>query len=527
MRYYNQITFLALLLFFYACAKAPVMIGDADKGKKDTDTLTVTDTSRHLPRDEPVKITGFNLDSLRMLADSLYAAGQPELAMPLWMKIIQQAQGNRALLAEAHYAMGNIFFHQTEYAKAEIEFKLALREDSLMTDAYKDLGLVYVIKGDYDKALSVFRRALEVLPGDSESVAWLEYTLGVQAYEKGLEHFNYGFYDPAIEQLTLAARYLDQDTSYNHLIYFMLGKSHYEKLEYDTAEKYLERSLALKPNEASVYTELGNIFFARRDFRKAMEMNRKAISLKPDFAKAYNNLGYIYMTMGNEKAVQKKRREADEDYRQAVILIEKALALDPSLEGARRNLDHLRRILSGKRDITAYTMFQNATKLENNQERIRVFRSIITNDPTYDDAYNNLGVAYFYEGYTDSAITALEQAITINPYNPQAHNNLGYMLGTAHRFDEAMKHLFIAIQIKPDYLDAYVNLGYVYMWKQDFQNSRKIWLTLLRLNPKYREAKRGLEELQRREEAARTGETYLRVEFESADEDSVETKKGY
>lgn len=508
-----------------ACVKTPVVVTDHESGGVSKDT-----SSRATAKDSVITGTVnkgpvIDLTALRAKADSLYAQGLYDDAMPVWMKLIEHAAGNKELLSEAHYFLANIFYNKTEYNKAELEFKLALREDSTFIDAYQDLGLVYIVKGDYDKAMNSFKRILEFLPADSEATEWLRYTQGIQAYDKGLEHYNYGFYDQAIGQFKIAVENLENDTAYNYLTQFLLGKSYYEKLDYESAQKHLEISRSMKPESAPVYTELANISFAKRDFRKAIEYNKKAIELKPDFAKAYNNLGYIYMTLGNEKTIQKKKSEADDYYRLATQQIEKALALDPAMAGARNNLEHIKRIISGKRDVTAYTMFQNATKLEKNTDRIKKFRQIISADSTYDDAYNNLGVAYFYEGHADSGIAMLERAIDINRYNPQAHNNLGYMLGASHKFEDAIKHLFIAIQIKPDYIDAYVNLGYVYMWKQDFQNSRKVWLTLLKLNPNNKEARKGYDELQKREQAAKTGETNLRIEYEEADSDSVNQSK--
>jgi hypothetical protein len=63
------------------------------------------------------------------------------------------------------------------------------------------------------------------------------------------------------------------------------------------------------------------------------------------------------------------------------------------------------------------------------------------------------------------------------------------------------------------------------MWKQDFTSSRKIWVTLLKLNPDNKEAKKGFEELQRREQAVKSGETTLTIEYEDTDDDSSAHEK--
>lgn len=511
------------IYFLIGCGAPQVTVVKPDK-----DTLALKDSVRFrdtVQVDTAGQKTSLNLDALRFTADSLYQAGDFDESLRAWMRVLEKAGEPSALTAEAHYYIGNIFYNKQEYQKAELEFKRALKNAPQYVDALLDLGLVYVVKGDYDKAAASFRSVLEILPADSEATSLLEYSLGMKAYDEGLNHFNYGFYDNAIKAFKVAAQYLESDTSMNHMVYFLLGKSYYEKLDYEKAQKMLERSIELKPHSAQAYTELATIYFARRDFKQAVALNRKAIELKPDFAKAYNNLGYIYFSMGNDRMINGKKKDADDYYRESLQYLEKALTLDPGMSGARINIDHVKRILSGQRKVLAYTMFQNAAKTQNNREKIKQLHAIIRQDSTYDDAYNNLGVAYFYEGLADSAVIILEKAIDINPFNPQAHNNLGYILGTMHRYEDALKHLFLAVQIKPDYADAYVNLGYVYMWKEDFQSSRKVWLQLLRLNPNYKEARKGFEELQRREKMLQSGETTTTIEFnESVDTDSTELK---
>lgn len=523
-----------MLLIVLGCTSRQTVVDQkpvgAESAINDTTSLTadtVNDSVAINSVSEPIKppdhVLSADMEALKTVGDSLYIAELYDEALPVWILIAEKAANDRQLACEAHFVLGNIFFHKEEFGKAEIEFKLAIKADSLLIDAHQSLGLLYFTKGDYDKALGSFQNALALAPGDSESTYWVSYTIGSKAYEEGLSDFNLDWYDRAIEHFKIAAEHLSEDTSANYKIYFFLGKSFIEKLEYDQALDYLNKCVELNPTLADGYTELGSVYFAQRNLEKAVAFNEKAISISPNHPKAHNNLGYIYFTMGNALAVNNEKTKADEYYRKAIDLFEKALSFDPKLDGTRRNIAHVKKIISGERKVTAFTMMQSAVKTENGHEKIAQFKKIIAEDPTYDDAYNNLGVAYFYSGYTDSAITAIEQAIAINPYNPQAHNNLGYMLGTAHQYDDALKHLFIAIQIKRDYFDAYHNLGYVYMWKEDFVSSRKIWTQLLKQNPNNTQARKGLEELERRFAMIEKGESTTKIEF--SDDDGTGTGK--
>lgn len=535
-QFLNRTAFVFLFVFYAGCASKQVL---TDKNENLGTAAGVTDSTRveiKTVKDSAVadnrvietrpgiNILDANLAALKSAGDSLYMAELFDEAFPVWLRIAEKAGSNRRLQSEAHFVLGNIFFHKEEYGKAEIELKMAIQADSMLIDAYQSLGLLYFTKGDYDKALGSFRHILEIAPGDSEATYWIGYTIGSKAYEEGLSDFNLEWYDRAIAHFSTAAEYLAEDTSANYKIYFFLGKSYLEKLDYEQALQNLNKCVELNPVLADGYTELGSVYFAQRNFDRAIAYNEKAIALSPRHPKAHNNLGYIYFTMGNTFAVNNDKKKADEYYTKAVSLFEKALSFDPRLEGTRRNIVHVKKIISGERKVTAFTMMQAAVKSENGPEKIAQMKKIIAEDPTYDDAYNNLGVAYFYNEHPDSAITVIEQAIAINPYNPQAHNNLGYMLGASHRYDDALKHLFIAIQIKRDYFDAYHNLGYVYMWKEDFVSSRKIWLQLLKQNPNNTQAKKGLAELERREAMIKAGESTTKIEI-SEDQDAGSNKK--
>jgi tetratricopeptide (TPR) repeat protein len=494
--------------------------GKAREEKKETTTHAKADSiSKHgaVAKKESVtkEVTAADADLAALTAqgDTLFRSEKFDAALPVWMKILQKAGDDKKLICEAHYVLGNIFFHKEEYGKAEIELKMALQVDSLLIDAHLDLGLVHFVKGDYDKALTRFDKVLALAPGDSEGTYWRNYTLGSRAYEDGLSDFNLENYAKAMDHFKIAAQYLANDTAANYKIYYFLGKSCNEKFDYENALGYLNQCVALNPNCAEAYTELATLYFARRDFDKAVSYNQKAITINPNFAKAQNNLGYIYFTIGNNLAINNHKDQGAEYYAKAISLFEKALSLDPDMQGAQNNLKHVKKIMSGERKVRAFTMMQSAAKTENNAEKITQYRQVISDDPTYDDAYNNLAVAYYYSGHVDSAMAVIEKALEINPYNPQAHNNLGYMLGTAHRYDEALKHLFIAIQIKRDYFDAYFNLGYVYMWKEDFESSRKIWVELLKLNADNKPSRKGLAELERREKMVKSGETMTKIEI--------------
>ena len=490
-------------------SRAEVEVTRPDSLKKGQATVAENDTARAGLPDE--------LAELKYVADSLYWAERFDEALPYWIKVLEQAGGDTMLVCEAHYVLGNIFFQKGDYAKAELELKRSILADSLLIDAHRDLGLLYFVRGNYDAALTSFGKVLQLSPNDSDASYWIDFTRGSAAYENGIKAFGSADYSSAIQEFEIAATYLDADTSANYKIYFYLGKAHIERFEYDDALGALEQCVEFNPNWSDAYVEMAGVYFALQDFEKAIAYNQKALSIHPDSPKALNNLGYVYYTQANTASAQGEAELTEKLYQVALRLFERAAALSPKMAVARNNIEHVKQILAGERTVEALTLMNTASKIDKLKDRISTYEKIIERDSTYDDAYNNLGVTLFYAGETDRAEEMLRRAIALDPYNYQAHNNLGLLLGTIHRYDEALKHLFIAIQIRRDYFDAYYNVGYIYMWKEDFESSRRIWLQLLKINVQDKQARKGLDEMNRREELVKRGESSLKIEVQGDD----------
>lgn len=58
------------------------------------------------------------------------------------------------------------------------------------------------------------------------------------------------------------------------------------------------------------------------------------------------------------------------------------------------------------------------------EEAIQVLLELISKDPTYQDAYESLGMLYFKLGNLDKAIECTEKLVELNPNHSMAHTNL-------------------------------------------------------------------------------------------------------
>ena len=174
----------------------------------------------------------------------------------------------------------------------------------------------------------------------------------------------------------------------------------------------------------------------------------------------------------------------------------KALKANPNYEQASLNFARASEILDGRLQITAFELVENTTKMDSLELQIANYRKALSIDSNYVDAWNNLGVAYFYYSNLDSAVICFKRALDKNPDYPPAHNNAGYVLDVLGEYDQAIAHYQRAIQLRPNYLIAMANLLDSYMHKKDYDSARVILDTLRKAEPNNDLVRERIEEYQ-------------------------------
>jgi tetratricopeptide (TPR) repeat protein len=115
--------------------------------------------------------------------------------------------------------------------------------------AHYNLGNAYVNKGELDKAISEYKRALILKPHYAEA------------------HNN-------------------------------LGSVYNIKNRWDEAIKEIEQALTINPHYAMAHNNLGNAYLKKGELDKAISEYKQALAIKPDYAKAYGNIGLVYYNKG-------------------------------------------------------------------------------------------------------------------------------------------------------------------------------------------------------------------------------------
>lgn len=211
---------------------------------------------------------------------------------------------------------------------------------------------------------------------------------------------------------------------------FVLAERMEERGELTEAVK-LWRELASERADASILCRQASLADQLGYTEEAERAYRRAIHIDDKLPWAYVGVASILMS----------RRE----YTEAAVFLAKALKLE--------------------RNAITYTMLGVALlSLDRTEEATENLQAALHLDPTYEEAYFNLGVI---KQKTDrnAAGSLFVKALEADPNYADAHRELGWLLNEAEPNPQAEYHLRRALELKPSDPWARVYLGN-YLWKR-------------------------------------------------------------
>lgn len=149
-----------------------------------------------------------------------------------------------------------------------------------------DLGILYMEKGQDEKALELFNKAIVFNPSFSEVY-----------YNRSIVLMRKGQMDEALTDLNkaIALNPAYTDAYHNRGIVFMY------KGQMDGALNDLDKAIALNPAYAEAYLDRGIVFSQKRQMDLALKDFNTSISLGPANAMAYYDRGTFYLGKGDIK----------------------------------------------------------------------------------------------------------------------------------------------------------------------------------------------------------------------------------
>lgn len=262
--------------------------------------------------------------------------------------------------------------------------------------------------------------------------------------------------------------------------YFTKGLVAFERNDLAKAKKYLTRAHHIEPNEPIIACQLAIILAELGDYETSNKILYKVISeIDPNMYECHYFLANNYAYMG-------KNAEAKE-------YVKLYLKYVPNGEYTNDAQDLLEIISLEAQDIKSTCLFHDQIDYEDEliekQERSRrllengeleeatpLLEQMIVEYPSFWPAFNNLALAYFYQGKYSKAFDILNQVLAENPGNLHALCNLAVL--HSHLGKDVEPFLDLLKKVYPISVDHRYKLGVTLLILEQFELGYK-WLKKL------------------------------------------------
>ncbi len=201
---------------------------------------------------------------------------------------------------------------------------------------------------------------------------------------------------------------------------FAMGVSHLREGRLDMALEDFQKAAKLDPKNPYVMKGLGQAYAAKRKWGDAISAFRKALELNPYYVDVRNDLGTVLILSGDREGGKKEFLTAFGD------------PTNPTPEISARNLG------------------QAYLEDKNYPESINWFRTSLSRNKSYTDAYLGLAEGLLATGRQEETVTQLEAGAKEAPGDPSLQLALGQAYFKVGRFTEARARLEEAVKKDPD-----------------------------------------------------------------------------
>jgi len=395
---------------------------------------------------------------------------------------LQSALSNDSGNGIAHYQLGLAYAKEHDSARAESEWREAVRTHPEITDAQRNLADLELSRGEIDATLQTAQQIISAQPYLADGyvikgmadLARQRYSDAQQDAEEAMNrapqsaipYFQLANIQLAQKHFPDAEKFyqqsLDKDPSSSQALSGLMN-TYVAQKEYDKAITVANEQIAKSPNNSDFYDLLGTALFnGKKDLPGAEVALKKAIDLDKTNTDAIEKLGKVQVQEGasdralalylqslkdNPREVRfyilaGELYEAKQNWDQAKTLYQQALSIAPDHPLASNNLAYVILEQGGNVDV-AMNMAQTARR----------------GMPDSPNAADTLGWAYYHKGIYQSAISQFQEALRLNerngaPDDAVLHYHLGLAYQKANQMSQARQQLEKAVKISPDYADA-------------------------------------------------------------------------
>ncbi|XP_055049033.2 Bardet-Biedl syndrome 4 protein [Misgurnus anguillicaudatus] len=216
-------------------------------------------------------------DNLKQVARSLFLLGKHKAAIQVYNEAGRLNQQDW----EINHNLGVCYIYIKDFKSAEERLNLALQLNKHdMT--FVMLGKIHLMQGNKEKAIEVYKSAVEFSPENTELLTTLGLLyLQLGKYQKAFEHLGKALtYDPSNFKAILAAGSMMQTHG-----------------DYDVAMNKYRVAAHAVPESPPLWNNIGMCFFGKKKYVAAISCLKRANYLSPFDWKILYNLGLVHLTM--------------------------------------------------------------------------------------------------------------------------------------------------------------------------------------------------------------------------------------
>lgn len=378
-----------------------------------------------------------------------------------------QLEPNMPRLADAYYNLGSVHLkvgHKSEALAAFQKAATLAPDDAYVQD---QLGYAYQISGTYEKAVLAHQNATRI--NATTANFWLNLGLaqqGLARKQAGKGISNTGAINAARDAFAHALKLAPED----YAVRETFGEALYESKAYEESIVQFKKAAQLNPkdyappyNLALAYTQLknyqaaadayavaseidpnnlsaqvgrltclGTLQYQRAQFTEAADTFQKLTQLKPENVSAWSNYSLALQKQGkNDEAIvalEEAMKHVGQGKESATLRLELANCYyrkDTPESVKQAGEIYLQVARADPTSADAYNgLGLIAQKLRKYDDAVTAFKRATSLNSRFDDAFNNLGIAYESKGDTAQAIANCKKALQINPNNKLAKDNL-------------------------------------------------------------------------------------------------------
>ncbi|MFI4912985.1 MAG: tetratricopeptide repeat protein [Sedimentisphaeraceae bacterium JB056] len=349
------------------------------------------------------------------------------------------------------FTLANIYFQQEKLYKAAKTYMTAVDKYPKFLRAWKNLGLIYVRQGEFEKAVKTITRSIEL--GANDSITY------------GLLGFSYASIGNPMcaESAYRMAILLDPIT----LDWKMgLARSFFKQQRYEEAIALCDQLIDSNPNSSDLWLLQANAYIGLNQPIKAAEIYELVDALGKSTPESLNLLGDIYINQElYDLAVKSYAAAIDKDPQRKpdrAIQSAKILSVRGAFEQTAALINKVEDVYSDKLDQqTQKDLLKIQARLAvaqgNDGKEAEVLEEIVALDPLDGEALILLGQHCSRNGEMEKAVFYFERAENIDGFEADAKVRHAQLLVKTGKYEDALPLLKRAQQIKPrDNIQQYI-----------------------------------------------------------------------